>query len=277
MQHLGSVQHLGSGTKVACSTQECSELFESCLSGHARALQACAMARQPRRDYPGAMHHVFVRGNARGVVAVDELDYWHALNLLERAVVRFDLVCHAWCYLPNHAHLLLTSKLGNLSRAMHWLGTCSAHAFNRRHERSGHLFQGRFGSRLVEDDQYFLEPVRYLPLNPVRALLCSSPEDWRWSSYAATAGLRSPPDYLDSAAIVGLLGSPDAYVAWVGHGVDGAILDERGFRMPAPRPPLETLLADRSNEAIATAHAHGYRQNAIAAHLRLARGVRVQE
>jgi REP element-mobilizing transposase RayT len=201
------------------------------------------------------------------VVAVDDLDYQHALNLLERAAVRFEFVCHAWCYLPNHAHLLLTSKLGNLSRAMHWIGTCSAHAFNHRHNRTGHLYQGRFGSKLVEDDQYFLELARYLPLNPVRAGLCHSPVDWPWSSYASTAGLRPAPRYLDTAELVGLLGSRKAYVAWVEQGVDDAILDERGFRRPPPRPPLETVLADGSDAAISRAHAHGYRQHAIAEYL----------
>jgi REP-associated tyrosine transposase len=88
-------------------------------------------------DYPGATHHVFNRGVARSVVAVDGIDYSHALNLLEQMIARFELRCHAWCYLPNHFHLLLTSQLGNLSDAMHWLGTCTAAAFNLRHERSG--------------------------------------------------------------------------------------------------------------------------------------------
>src|SRR4029077_2792513 len=122
-------------------------------------------------------------------VAVDEADYQRELNLLERAALRFELSCHAWCFLPNHSHLLVTSRLGNLSRAMHWLGTCTAQTFNQRHERSGHLFQGRFGSRLIENDGHLLELARYLPLNPARAEICTAPEDWPWSSYSATAGL----------------------------------------------------------------------------------------
>ena len=135
-------------------------------------------------------------------------------------IVRFELRCHAWCYLPNHFHLLLTSQLGNLSERDAWLGTCTAQTFNERHERSGHLYQGRFGSKLVEDDGYLLELARYLPLNPVRAGLCSSPEDWPWSSYAATVGLVSPPRFLDSVAFIEILGSPGAYVDWVAEGVD---------------------------------------------------------
>jgi REP element-mobilizing transposase RayT len=220
-----------------------------------------------REDFPGAVHHVFVRGNARSAIAVDALDQERALDLLERTASRFELGCHAWCFLPNHAHLLVTSRLGNLSRAMHWLGTCSACSFNRRHERSGHLFQGRFGSKLVGDDAYLLELARYLPLNPVRAGLCSAPEAWPWSSYAATAGLRPAPWFLDSAPFVDLLGSGDAYVAWVGGGVDATVLDERGFRQPAPRPLLPGVLCDDSDAAIMCAQAHGYSQAAIAHHL----------
>ena len=135
-------------------------------------------ARLPRCDAP-CVHS----RNVSLAVALDDADYEQSLTLLARAVPRFGLRCHAWCYLPNHSHLLLTSELGNLSRAMHWLGTCTAQSFNQRHERSGHVYQGRFGSRLVKDEGYLLELARYLPLNPVRAGLCSSPGDWPWSSY----------------------------------------------------------------------------------------------
>ena len=131
-----------------------------------------------------------MRGVARSAIAVDAIDYERMGYLLERATSRFELACHAWCFLPNHLHLLVTSQLGNLSDAMHWFGTCTAQSFNLRHERVGHLFQRRFESRLVEDDNYFLELARYLPLDPVRAGLCDSPGEWPWSSYTATAGLR---------------------------------------------------------------------------------------
>lgn len=215
----------------------------------------------------GAVHHVFIRGNARSAIAVDAVDHQRMLDLLGRTSARFELVCHAWCFLPNHAHLLVTSQLGNLSRAMHWFGTCTAHSFNHRHERSGHLYQGRFGSKVVEDDAYLLELARYLPLNPVRAGLCASPEDWPWSSYAATTGSRVAQRFLDSDLLIGVLGSVAAYVDWVGAGVDPAILDERGLRRPRPAPPLATVVADGSDAALACARSHGYSQAAIAQHL----------
>ena len=158
--------------------------------------------------------------------------------------------CHAWCFLPNHSHLLVTSKLGNLSRAMHWLGTCTAQTFNQRHERSGHLYQGRFGSRLIEDDDYLLELARYLPLNPVRAELCDAPEDWPWSSYSATAGLQphrpgfsmpAPPRHARLSACLRRLGRRGSLLA--------TSLDEYG----APR-----LRAAASSRGTAR-HAHGRR------------------
>jgi REP element-mobilizing transposase RayT len=230
------------------------------------------VARPLRLDYPGAIHHVFVRGVARSAVAVDDADYECSLFLLERTLPRFGLRCHAWCYLPNHSHLLVTSEGGNLSRAMHWLGTCTAQSFNQRHQRSGHLYQGRYGSRLVGDDSYLLELARYLPLNPVNAGLCSSPEDWPWSSYAATAGLDTAPAFLDTATLLGMLGSPEAYAAWVADGVLATGLDERGVPRPPPRPTLASLLVDPSERAIATAHfRHGYSKAAIARHLGISR------
>jgi putative transposase len=225
------------------------------------------MPRPPRRDYPGAVHHLYVRGNNRSLIAVDDDDHQRAFDLLGRAAARFELACHSWCFLPNHSHLLVTSKLGNLSRAMHWLGTSTAQAFNRRHQRTGHLYQGRFGSTLVKDDAHFAELARYLPLNPVRAGLCRSPGEWRWSSYAAIAGLRPAPWFLTPGEIIAMAGSVGGYAAWVASGVDEAILDERGFLQPAPRPGLASLLAHPSDRSIVRASSHGYTQVAIAEHL----------
>jgi putative transposase len=230
------------------------------------------MPRPPRTDYPGAIHHVYVRGVARTVVAVDADDYQHELHLLERAVSRFDLVCHAWCFLPNHSHLLLTSQEGNLSSAMQWLGSRTAQSFNGRHERTGHLYQGRFGSKLVKNDAYFLELARYLALNPPRAGLCESPDEWPWSSYAATAGIRPAPVFLETLGVLGLLGSAGAYVDWVSAGIDSTSLDENGVPLPPPRPSLDDLLPVDSDRGIAIAHfRHGYSASAIARHLGVGR------
>jgi putative transposase len=223
------------------------------------------MPRPLRLDYPGATHHVFVRGVARGLVALDDSDFEHSLLMLARTVARFEITCHAWCHLPNHSHFLVTSELGNLSRAMQWLGTCTAQTFNRRYDRPGHLYQGRFGSRLVADDYHLLELARYLPLNPVRAGLCRSPEEWPWSSYAATAGLRTPPWFLNPNVFMDSFETTARYTSWVAAGVRDSQLDEHGSPVPPSRPSLETLLPYGSDRAIGLAHfEHGYSQAEIA-------------
>jgi putative transposase len=226
------------------------------------------MARKPRQDYAGAVHHIFVRATARSLVVVDDADYQRALHQLRRAVSRFEFICHGWCFLPNHAHMLVTSQQGNISQVMHWLGTSTAQAFNHRHARSGHLYGGRFGSRLVESDTYLLELARYLPLNPVRAGLCRSPGDWPWSSYAATVGEAPMPAFLDPSAFLGMLGSADRYTTWVAAGIDPAVIQENGAPQRPPRPSLAILLAEDTDRSIAVAHVrHGYSQASIARHL----------
>jgi REP-associated tyrosine transposase len=208
---------------------------------------------------------VFTRGVARALVAVDDEDYERSLRLLATTVSRFGLRCHAWCYLPNHMHLLVTSPVGNVSKAMHWYGTCAAQTFNARHARVGQLFQGRFKSRLVEDQRYFLELVRYLALNPVRSGLCATPEAWPWSSYAATAGLRATPPWLDRDDIDAAFEIPRGYIDWVADGIRSDALDEHGNPR---RPALSALIRDDSTAAMASAHfTHGYSMSEIARHL----------
>jgi REP element-mobilizing transposase RayT len=227
------------------------------------------MARPLREDdYAGATHHVIVRGVARSTVAVDAEDYDRTMFLLERTAERFEIGCLAWCLLPNHFHFLITSKLANRSAAMQWFGTCVAQSFNRRHDRVGHLFQGRFRSRRVEEESYLRELARYLPRNPVRAGLCRAPEDWPWSSYAATAGLRGSPWFLEDDQLLELLGSSADYIAWVAEAAEPNALDDLGRLRPAPRPALAVVLADGTDSALATAYyVHGYGKSEIAAAL----------
>jgi REP element-mobilizing transposase RayT len=232
------------------------------------------MPRKPRPNRRGDTHHVFVRGVAKSPLVRDALDYARTLDLLERTVSRYALTCHAWCLMPNHHHYLFTTREANVSRAMQWLGARTAESFNARYGRSGHLYQGRFGSRPVKHDAYFFQLARYVPLNPVRAGLCGAPADWVWSSYAATVGLLDPPPrFLDTGAIFNGLGTVAAYVDWVSDvEAAAAALDEDGTPYPVPRPPLPELLRDDTDLAIAVAYfQHGYTQTAIAEHLGVSR------
>jgi len=146
------------------------------------------MARQPRIQFAGAVYHVMSRGNAKQKIFLDEEDYSTLLRLLRHVRDRMDWQIWAYCLMPNHYHLLLETPAPNLSTGMHDLNSAYSIAFNERHARVGHVFQGRFKALLVDRDRYLIALARYLVLNPVRAKLCDAPVSWRWSSYAATAG-----------------------------------------------------------------------------------------
>lgn len=157
------------------------------------------MARALRTDFPGAIHHVTSRGNERRPIFVDDRDREVFLELLGRAVTRFGWSVTAFVLMTNHFHLVVQTQESNLSRGMHWLNTAYVIWFNRRHQRSGHLYGGRFKAFLIEKEEYFTTVLRYVVLNPVRANMVARPEDYRWSSYHATAGLEGTPDWLDTA------------------------------------------------------------------------------
>jgi putative transposase len=129
------------------------------------------MPRGPRLDAPGTLHHVMVRGIEGRRLFVDDADRDEFVRRLAVVVTATGLRVYAWALLPNHAHLLVRTGPVPLARAMRSLLTGYAGAFNRRHRRRGHLFQNRYKSVVVEEEPYFLELVRYLHLNPLRAKL----------------------------------------------------------------------------------------------------------
>ncbi len=154
------------------------------------------MARPLRLEFPGAVYHVTSRGNARTTVFNDDTDRRQFLDDLADAVERQDWLCHAYCLMTDHYHLLIETPEGGLSRGMQLLNGAYTQRFNRRHGRVGHLFQGRFKGILVEKESQLLEVARYVVLNPVRAGMVRSPRDWPWSSYRATADHDGVPSFL---------------------------------------------------------------------------------
>ena len=151
------------------------------------------------------------RGNAKQDIFLDDEDYRTFLRLLHHVRTRLDWQIWAYCLMPNHHHLLLETPVPNLSIGMHDLNSAYSVAFNQRHTRVGHVFQGRFKALVVDKDRYLIALARYLVLNPVRAHLCQAPEVWPWSSYLAMAGR---PDAVmrrvDAYRILRLFGStPD--------------------------------------------------------------------
>jgi REP element-mobilizing transposase RayT len=154
------------------------------------------ISRPVRIEFEGAVYHVTARGNERRAIFRDDLDHHAFLAILDEVVDRHHLLCHAYCLMGNHYHLLVETPEANLSRAMHRLNAVYAGRFNRRHERTGHLFQGRFDARLVEKQTYLLAVSRYIALNPVRAGLVDRAENWPCSSFRYTIGRAPAPAFL---------------------------------------------------------------------------------
>ena len=185
------------------------------------------MSRPLRVEYPGALYHLTLRGNARGEIFLDDNDREMFLDVLGSVVERFGWRIHAYCLMGNHYHLLAETPQPNLSPGMRWLNGVYTQRFNRHHQRVGHVFQGRFKAILVERDSYLLELARYVVLNPVRAGLASAPDRWPWSSYRATAGEQAAPCWLSVNWILDQLGNgvtppQNRYRQFVAAGLDRA-------------------------------------------------------
>ncbi len=156
------------------------------------------MARPLRIEYPGAVYHVTTRGNAQQKIYRNDADRRLFLDVFASTVARYNWVCHAYCLMGNHYHLLLETPDPNLSLGMRQLNGVYTQGFNRRHSRTGHVFQGRFKSILVEKESHLLELCRYIVLNPVAAHMVSHPADYTWSSYRFTARPEKNPEFLYS-------------------------------------------------------------------------------
>jgi len=165
------------------------------------------MSRPLRLQLPGGIYHVTARGNDRRSIFEDDDDCAHFLIVLAATVARYRVLCHAYCLMGNHYHLLLQTLEANLSVAMRHLNGVYTQRFNRRHERCGHVLQGRFGAQIVDGDAYLREVCRYIVLNPVRAGLVAHPGDWRWSSFLATSGETTVPGFLSVDWMRGLSGA----------------------------------------------------------------------
>jgi REP element-mobilizing transposase RayT len=154
------------------------------------------MARPLRVQFPGAVYYVMARVHERGTLFRDDKDREKFVALLAATARDEGWEVHAYCLMGNRYHLLVETPLGDLSRGMHSINGRYSQWFNRRHERSGHVLEGRFKAVLVQKRRHLLELVRYVVLSPVRAGLAARVGDWRWSSYPATAGRRDPPEWL---------------------------------------------------------------------------------
>ena len=152
------------------------------------------MARQPRIHFTGAVYHVMLRGNARAEIFFEKDDRHRFYLLLQEGVERFGCRIHAFCLMTNHVHLAVQVGATPLSRSMQNLTFRYRQWINHRDRRVGHLFQGRYKAILINRDDYLLELVRYIHLNPVQARLVRAPAAYRWSGHRAATCYDLLPD-----------------------------------------------------------------------------------
>jgi REP element-mobilizing transposase RayT len=257
------------------------------------------VARPLRLQVADGIYHVTARGNERKSIYRDATDRQRCLEILAAAHERFRWRCLSYCLMSNHYHLLVRTLEPNLSRGMRDLNGVYAQFFNRRHERVGHLFQGRYRAILIEGDEHLLAVVAYIVRNPVRAGMCETLGEWPWSSHGAALGDR-PPGLLALGELLGyfapkpesareryreltestawddpaarsdgvVVGS-DEFVRRQLRGVDPCTEIPARHRRP-PAPPLPDIFSDcDGSDAIARAYEHGYTMPAIARHLGL--------
>jgi len=182
------------------------------------------MARPLRIHIPGVAYHLFARGDNKSAIFRDDHDCERFLEVLAAALDRFTTQCISYCLLWNHYHLLVIPQDHSVSRLMHNVNSTYCRRFNHRHGRVGHVLQGRFGSRIVEDGDYLLTVLRYIAMNPVDAGCAARPEDWRWSSYRPAAGLCAVPEFLSLDPVwraAGGSSSADGRTRFVAHVTQG--------------------------------------------------------
>jgi len=151
------------------------------------------MARPLRLEFAGALYHITSRGNRQESIYESDKDRENFLSILAEGCVAYNWICHAYCLMDNHYHLLIETPDANLSKGMRQLNGRYTQSFNRAHNCVGHVFQGRYKAILVEKDSYLLELSRYIVLNPVRVGMVRTTSDWPWSSYRATVGEQVKP------------------------------------------------------------------------------------
>jgi putative transposase len=136
------------------------------------------MSRPLRLEFAGALYYIASRGNGRNLIYLQDDDFELFLQVLADVCERYNWVVHAYCLMSNHYHLLVETPDANLSQGMRQLNGVFKQSMNRKHHRVGHLFQGRYKAILVDKDAYLLELCRYIVLNPIRANMVNSPDEW---------------------------------------------------------------------------------------------------
>lgn len=162
------------------------------------------MARPYRLQNENCLYHIMSRGDDHKRIYTRSGDYGKFMNYVVKAKERYQFYLYAYCLMSNHFHLLLETRLPNISKIMHYIKGSYTTYYNIRHQRYGHLFQGRFKSIVVDKDRYLLELSRYIHLNPVRAGIVADPLEYPRSSYRGYLGKKDT--YIDSDQVKRYIG-----------------------------------------------------------------------
>ena len=159
------------------------------------------MARPYRLQSEDCFYHITSRGNDRKKIFLNDTDFEKFLEYIVKAKEKYDFYLLAYVLMSNHYHLLIKTNRQNLSKIMHYINGSYTTYFNLKRGKSGHLFQGRYKSLVVDADSYFQELTRYIHLNPIRAKVVENPGDYKWSSYKAYIGRKRKDKYIDKQEI----------------------------------------------------------------------------
>ena len=176
------------------------------------------MARRPRLFAPGLLYHVIVRGNQRRKTFLSDADYQAYLQRLGHYRRKFGHTIHAYCLMPNHVHLLVESSHEPLAKFMQGLQQSYSQYFNLRHRKTGHVFQGRYKAIVCQQDEYLLQLIRYIHLNPVRAGMVKEPKQYLYSGHRAYLEGKAT-EVVDPRKVLGLMGGKARYRAFVRDGM----------------------------------------------------------
>src|SRR5690625_547034 len=172
------------------------------------------MSRRLRVWYPGAMYHITSRGNRRTALFYDEADYLEYLKILEESREYYPFYLHSYCLMTNHIHLQVETIDYHPQYMMKMINSRYAIYYNKRYELEGHVFQGRYGSALIENIKYELKVSQYIHLNPVEAKMVTFPEAYQWSSFAAYILQKKDP-HVTTDRILGYFAEPAQYKKFV--------------------------------------------------------------
>ena len=178
------------------------------------------MPRTPRIDFPGARHHVMNRGARKAPVLGTDRARQIFLEVLSELPERFATRVHGYALMPNHFHLMLSTRHGSLSPAMRHLGAAFTQRLNAQEGWDGPLFRGRFKNRVVGDSRYWMHLIAYLHLNPVPSLV-TRPEEWPWSSQRAYQGLDPTPPWLCTEDLLDIFGSRAGLLRYISEHLEG--------------------------------------------------------